>query len=253
MPLLVHSIRRIASTLIILAMVSAHSSAAGLNEAERVSVVKKWLPYYHAKLQLIFEYDSEKQGASPPSSEHMHKAIDKAGPTVSIIEAQIGYEETSRIVGGYNPNKWKNWLGRYESNAGRFVFSIDSEKRWERNNKRIGSFKSKPADYGIAFGDGDLVINPDLITGSARDSTFTTPSDRSVLIGQAGDFVVKSFRIYRVIRNPLEQVAQAPIPHQRVYNENTSPSPVPDQSFFLFEIGLILAGLSLFSKFVGKR
>ncbi len=244
-----HSIKRISSLILFAISLSSNLSGYALNESERLAVARKWLPHYHNHLQLIFEYDSEKQPDAKPSSEQMHKAIDKAGPTVTILEVQTAYETEHRIIGGYNPYRWKTWFGHYESNAGQFVFDIGREKRWERTVKRTGSFKSPAADYGLAFGGGDLVINPDLTTGSARNTTFSNNPKSSVLTGQAGDFLIKSLRVYRVSKRP--EAVESVIPMATYYNPPPT-NPIPDSSTFLFEISLSLIALG-FLKSVSKR
>ncbi len=244
------SLKRIAPFLLFLILLSSKLSGFELNESERLAVAKKWLPHYHNHLQLLFEYDSEKEHDPKPNAEQLHKAIDKAGPTVTILEVQTAYETESRIIGGYNPYRWKTWYGHYESNAGQFVFDIGREKRWERTVKRAGSFKSPAADYGLALGGGDLVINPDLTTGSARNTTFSDNPTSSVLTGQAGDFLIKNLRVYQVVTTP--EAAEAVIPMANRYHEPPASNPIPDSSTFLFEISLSLIALG-FLKSVSKR
>ncbi len=241
-----HSIKSITLLLIILSFSNTSLFGSETNQAVDLAVVKKWLPHYHSQLQLIFEYDSEMNGKNVPSSEQMHRAIDKAGPTIALIEAQIAYEDEPRTIGGYNPYKWKTWLGRYESNPGRFIFDVDKEKRWERTTNRFGSFKSPSSEYGLSFGEGDLVINPDLTSGSAKNKTFSDNPNGSVLIGQAGDFVVKSLRIYQVSNKTDAVAADHPIPQPRIYYNTPTPNPVPDESIYLLEALLGLLAIALY-------
>ncbi|MDQ8180214.1 TLD domain-containing protein [Pelagicoccus sp. SDUM812005] len=232
---------------------STANFAANEREAEHLAIVKQWLPFYRANLQLIFEYDAEDEDSDEVTSEQLHKAIDKAGPTVTIAEVQTAFETEPRYIGGYNPYKWKTWMGRYESNAGRFVFDLKKEKRWERTTKRVGSFKASPSEYGLSFGNGDLVIHPDLKTGSAQDHTFAPPSNSSVLTGQSGEFLVKNLKVYRVSKEDEALAYAPPHPLARSYNQGPSPSygaspnPVPDHSGFLFETIAALLSLSLFA------
>ncbi len=204
-------------------------------------MVKQWLPNSQCRLQLIFEYNSE----SESDSTQLHKAIDKAGPTVTIIEAQTAYNTGVRVIGGYNPYKWKNWLGKYESAPGRFIFNLDQGKRWERLEKRQGSFRTKPSTYGIAFGDGDLSINPDLKTGTATNRTFAATPNQSVLTGQAGDFLVQSLWVYQVLPEEAPESYAPAIPISFFDESTRSPAKVPDNSSLTFELLSVFIAFSI--------
>lgn len=247
-----HSFKSITPFLFFVLSFTVTVSAYELNEAERLAVVRKWIPHYHNHLQLIFEYDPEKQTDAKPSSEQMHKAIDKAGPTVTILEVQTAYETKYRVIGGYNPYRWKTWYGHYETNAGKFIFDVGREMHWKRAAKRTGSFKTSTADYGLAFGGGDLVINPDLSTGSARNTTFSNDPNSSVLTGQAGDFLIKSLRVYQVVKTP--EVVNTVLPMAKLYYEAPAPapSPIPDSSSHLFEISIALLALG-YLKLISRK
>lgn len=238
----------IALLLALVATVSVHATNLYLNDSEKLSVIKKWLPSYHSELKLIFEYHSEDENSSEVNSKRMHRAIDRAGPTITVIEALAPYDEEPRTIGGYNPYKWKTWLGRYESNAGRFIFDVDKVKKWERSTKLSGSFKASPMDYGLSFGNGDLVIHPDLGTGSARNKAFAPPSNNSVLLGQGGDFQIKSIRVYRVLSEDAHPTHLLPFRNPAADHQASGPSPVPDSSNTLFEIFAFLTAIAIFKR-----
>lgn len=215
------------------------------HETQRLAIVRDWLPSSHSGLQLIFEYDSKNPNHESLSSEQMHKAVDRAGPTVTIIEAYTPYDEAPRVIGGYNPYKWKSWMGRYEANPGKFIFDLEKEKKWYRQTKRIGNRSTSAKAYGLSFGEGDLTIDPSLKTGSAQDATFAPPSNRSVLTGQSGRFSIGSIRIYKVLETEGAENIPAPI----IRAQNFEPSPpqlVPDEGNLLLETLSIIAAFLLF-------
>lgn len=181
---------------------SLHSSAA--TNSEDLALLQSWLPAERSALSLLFRYDSAAANGPEVSATDLHKAIDRAGPTVTLLRVRAPYHDAPRIVGGYNPKSWKSWTGRYESSPGRFIFDLDREVKWERVDRRSRSIRLSPEEYGLSFGEGDLVLNSDLTTGSARNTTFAPPSNSSVLMGQAGPFFVESIEVYQVLRTPKE-------------------------------------------------
>ncbi|EDY80687.1 hypothetical protein VDG1235_303 [Verrucomicrobiia bacterium DG1235] len=211
-----------------------------MSESEQLAVVRPWLPQSDSHLQLIFEYDSSNPKHKDLSSERMHRAIDRAGPTVTIVHARAPYDPETRIIGGYNPRKWKSWLGRYELSAGRFIFDIEKNRKWERTEKRFGSMKVSPEDYGLSFGEGDLVIDADLQIGSARNNTFAAPSNASVIMGQAGSFSIASIRIYKVMSEELAHAPPAPLARSYAVHPSTPPHSVPDSSNLMVELAAVL-------------
>lgn len=246
-----YNIRMLAAAFAVSISLTA-STVHGTLEGEDLATVKSWLPYYHSRLQLIFEYDAEDPAKSGKSSEHLHTSVDRAGPTVVILEVQTPYHDEPRLIGGYNPYKWKTWTGRYESNPGRFIFDLDKNKKWERTEKRKGSFRANTSEYGLQFGNGDLIIHPDLRSGNAKNQTFAPPSNQSVLVGQAGDFLVNNLRVYKVIKEQDSAPQPAPLPQIRTYEPIGPVSPVPDHAGFLFECSAALIGLALFT-FIFRR
>ncbi|MBK1877017.1 TLD domain-containing protein [Pelagicoccus mobilis] len=219
-----------------------------LSESEQLAIVRSWLPSKTKGLHLLFEYNTSSQRYNTITAKELHEAVDKAGRTVTIIEAEAPYDRSPRIIGGYNPYKWKSIFGSYERSPGRFIFDLNKQKKWERDSGRTGKTRLNPADYGLQFGEGDLVINPDLKSGSSKDATFSKPnSSSSVLFGQSSKFKISSIRVYGVLMDTHATPAAA-LPAFKEYNPPAKPSPVPDASHYLFEslaagIALILAAI----------
>lgn len=239
------------TALLVSSVATVYAVSPSPTEIEQLAIVREWLPSSQSGMQLIFEYDSQNPDHESLSSKQMHRAIDRAGPTVTIVEAYAPYDEVPRVIGGYNPYKWKTWIGRYEVNAGKFVFDLEKRKKWERQTKRIGSITTSSDNYGLSFGGGDLTIDPNLSTGRAQDSTFATPSNHSVLMGQSGPFSIGTIRIYEVLET--EEVANIPAPIIRAQNfEPSPPQNVPDEGNVLWEILSIIAAFLLFAWIVSK-
>lgn len=217
-----------------------------LNQMEQLAVVRAWIPFYNDDLKLVFEYKANEEKYEGYDSTRLHKAIDKVGPTVTIIEALNPFEDEPRIVGGYNPYKWKNWLGRYEKEAGQFIFDLDLEEKWDRTPSKPQWVRRSPRQYGLAFGNGDLTIAPDLKTGSARNRTFAPASSTSsVLMGQAGTFQIQSIRVYRVMTDDYAGPPVEPMYSNSYYDPEPPPANhfVPDPSIPFLEISIGLIAL----------
>lgn len=223
----------------LLLLVGLSSLQAQPDDTEQLAIIRKWLPYYQTELQLIFEYNANESNEEAGDSKKMHKAIDRAGATITIISARAPYDKSPRIIGGYNPRSWKSWLGRYEVDAGKFIFDLNSEKKWDRIDRKNGYRNSSPSDYGLSFGGGDLTINADLTFGSAQNHTFAPPSNGSVLMAQAGEFSIESIRVYKVLTKEEVQELPTSFTQPQVVHP-TPPAAVPDASNIVFELLAVL-------------
>lgn len=224
--------------------IQANEGYTPQSETEQLAIIRSWLPMSSGRLHLLFEYDREENRDTPPTSVELHRAIDRAGPTVTILEAKTPYDRSLRIVGGYNPYKWKSVFGKYERSPGRFIFDLGRNRKWERLEYRKGRIKRDSAKYGLMFGEGDIVINPDLQSGSARNRTFGPPDkNASVLFGQSGEFEVHSIRVYGIRKQPDSVAPSIPL-HSHYLDSSEQPVSVPDHSLYLFEITLSLFSLS---------
>jgi len=227
------------------------------NEATELAIVRDWLPHYHQNLQLVFEYDASSERHGNYDAKLLHRSIDKVGPTVVIVEARAPYDEEPRLIGGYNPYKWKNWFGRYQSEPGRFIFDLNKATKWDRRTKASDYIKRSVESYGLSFGNGDLIINPDLKTGSAANSTFAPNKNGSVLLGQAGEFQIDKIRIYSVLpekppAGPEPFLSRSPSTEPRDESKANFGHSVPDRSKPFLEIALGLTFLVL-AKFAWTR
>ncbi|MDQ8203253.1 TLD domain-containing protein [Pelagicoccus sp. SDUM812003] len=213
--------------------------------------LRDWLPYQNAQFELLFGYypDGGEDG-EPLDSVDLHRAVDKAGPTVTILSVKAPYDRQSRVIGGYNPHNWKSWFGKYESNAGRFIFDLGRGLKWERTSGSGPSYHRDPSEYGLEFGQGDLVINPDLRSGSARNHSFGAKNQSSSLLGQSGPFQIESIEVYRVRRGPAP-LSDQPMVWNVTPPEISPPPPsvvVPDDSHLVFELLIVTISLALFKR-----
>lgn len=223
-----------------------------LTKSEHLALIRDWLPSHHDGLQLVFEYESGNEKHQEFDSKTLHDRIDRVGPTVVIVEARNARDEQPRFIGGYNPNKWKNWLGFYERDPGLFVFDLESGQKWERKPQKPRWIKRSPKRYGLSFGIGDLTISPDLKAGSASDNSFPSPSGANPnLLSQVGDFHIDSIKVYKVKYE--EDYGPAADPTLvRDWKARSPASPpsnyhsVPDTALPLLEVGLALIALALF-------
>lgn len=234
---------------LVVATALAISQAFGDEEAnstssEQLALVRSWLPSYYDQLQLVFEYDAGNEKHEQFDSKLLHERIDRIGPTLVIIEAQNAFDQQPRIIGGYNPYKWKNWLGFYERDPGLLIFDLSAERKWERDPQKPRWIKRSPKSYALSFGEGDLILAADLKTGSARNSSFAPSStSRSVLLGEAGNFLVNSIKIYHLQKT--EDSGNAPFAFFSKNNDTAPPPPPPSQRYSVPDYGLPFLELGL--------
>lgn len=251
-----HYFRRVglAATLAWLLLQASLASNLVVSGRDDLAVVRGWLPNPDATLDLVFSYNPDDPESEPADAAALHKAIDRVGPTVVLLRVRRPYHDEDRIIGGYNPYKWRTWLGSYEESPGLFVFDVDRGKRWFRQSERQGRHLARPSQHGLHFGRGDLAINPDLRTGSAQNRDFGPSGDASVLLSDSGPFAVTGIEVYRVATPEGAGGAGGPITiasFNRSPPGELRPHPVPSSSYGVLEL-IPLCAL-LIARFVKRR
>ena len=254
MPPIRHSSLRIGlAAFFWISLLCCAARGSAVASADQMETIRQWLPDPNAPLNLLFEFEPESAGGDAPDAKTLHDLIDRVGPTLVVLKARRPYDEQPRLIGGYNPSKWRSWFGRYEQSPGRFIFDVDRGQKWERQTPRAGHQSLNPRHYGLQFGRGDLMIFSNLATGSARNSDFASPSEASVLLGDSGPFSIEGLAVYHVVSQP---VPNGPAPHPHPFGEFGGPSgplpyPVPDglpSVLYLLPLALLLAGRLFLSR-----